>query len=136
MKLNLGQCRRCGQITYLVEEAGMVWSADRRALGADEAVTALLAGRELYRIRFLGETPTDLSPARPATLLTLRNGTGERPVVVQNHGCPPGASRRLQKKSDHPDPRTTHQRPPCGQLDPFLGALSPGPCQQCGPTPY
>ena len=103
MKIKLGQCK-CGAITYLVEQAGLKWVGDMTSLDAQEATQALLAGRELYRIRFVGPTPTDLSPARPDVLRALSGEPGERPVVVGSHGCPSGAVRALVTPKVAPEP--------------------------------
>lgn len=137
MKLDLGQCNRCMAVIYMAREAGITWTADPvAALEASEAVDALLGGRELYRIRYTGKTPADLSPARPAVLRALLGEPSSRPVVVPNHQCPPGAARRLVRPTPAQGDQTAPQRPCTSQPDPFLGALSPGPCQQCGPAPF
>lgn len=94
MKIKVGQCR-CMEIIYLVEEAGLVWTADMKPLDAGEAVDALLGGRELYRVTGATEGTRRLSTAKPAVLAALRGEPGERPVVVRSHGCPPRAARAL-----------------------------------------
>lgn len=122
LKIKLGRCR-CTAIVYMVEEAGLVWTADTEALDAQQAVAALTAGRELYRITRVGETYLNLAPATPAVLGALRTEPGERPVVVPSHGCPPGAARGLATPFPGRGAQPTPQRPPAGQQTPSSGPL-------------
>lgn len=94
MKIKLGQCR-CMAIIYLVEEVGLVWTADMEPLDDQTAMGALLAGRELYRVTLVGENLRKLSMARPEALKALRGEPSERPTIVRSHGCPPGAAKAL-----------------------------------------
>lgn len=118
--IKLGRCR-CMAVVYLVEEAGLKWTADPEPLGADEAVQALLAGRELYRVAYVGSTPSRLQAARPEVLAALLGEPGERPVVVPNHECPPGAVRALQTPLLGGSVQPTPQRPSVGRTALFSG---------------
>ena len=105
MKIKVGQCR-CMEIIYLVEEAGLVWTADMTPLDAVDAVDALLGGRELYQVTGGSGGTLRLSTARPDVLRALRSGLGDPPVVVRSHGCPPRAARALAAPlpGKEPDP--------------------------------
>lgn len=95
MKIQPGTCR-CGALLYLVEDAGLRWTADMTPLDAQEATAALLAGRELYRLTLVGKTPSRLRTAKPDVLKALRTAMpDERPIVVGSHPCPTGAARAL-----------------------------------------
>jgi hypothetical protein len=86
-------CKGCGTIILLGEMMGLRAKCDPAAMDAQEAVAALLAGRELHRVTQVGGRPTNLSPARPAVLKALRMAEpGERPMVVGSHVCPQNAS--------------------------------------------
>ena len=159
MKIKPGQCK-CGATVHLVEEAGMKWVGDVTPLDAQEAVAALVAGRELYRIRYVGSTPTNLSTAKPDVLKALASApVGDRPEVVQSHGCPTNAVRALLPASQrgggpgapkaHRSPSVAPSRPSSGasrssetvptadprpsSAQPHRGASSADPsCDRCG----
>lgn len=89
----LATCTRCGRVIYLAEEVGVRWTADLEPLDAQEAIQALVAGRQVYRVTQPGP---NLSTARPAVLKALREApVGERPLVVASHGCPTGTAKAL-----------------------------------------
>lgn len=82
-------CKGCGTIVLVGEMMGLRAKCDPSPLDAQEAVRALLAGRELHRVTYIGGRPANLSPARPAVLEKLRVAEpGERPMVVGSHTCP------------------------------------------------
>lgn len=136
MKIEDGQCTRCGALIHLVVEAGMRWTANPRPLEAAEAVDALLGGRELYRVTLIGQTYRNLSTASPAVLRALLGEPGERPIVVASHECPPAASQRLADRPAAQETRTTPQAP-CAPVESVLGASGPpGSCWRCGPAPF
>lgn len=90
----LATCTRCNKIIYLAEEAGLRWTADVEPLDAQEALTALVGGREVYRVTLPGPS---LSTARPAVLKALREApVGDRPIVVASHPCPTGVAKALR----------------------------------------
>lgn len=124
MKIKVGQCR-CMEIIYLVEEAGLVWTADMKPLDAGEAVDALLGGRELYRVTGATEGTRRLSTAKPAVLAALRGEPGERPVVVRSHGCPPRAARALSSMAVVPGGPKALPGPPVAPQTPSWGQPAP-----------
>jgi hypothetical protein len=78
-------CKGCGAIILLGELMGLRAKCDPTPVDAQEAVAALLAGRELHRVTYVGDRPANLSPARPAVLSALLGA--EPPMVVQEHRC-------------------------------------------------
>ncbi len=76
-------CRGCGRILMVEAIANLSVRLESEPLDAQEAATALVAGRNLWRI-----TQTSASGARPAELGALRTAEpGERPYIVQEHAC-------------------------------------------------
>lgn len=76
-------CRGCGRSIYVHPVANLTVRLDVEPLDAQTAVSALLAGRNLWRV-----TATSVTGARPAELSALRQrGTTEGPCIVQEHAC-------------------------------------------------
>lgn len=122
----LATCTRCSKIIYLVEEVGLRWTADLEPLDAQEAVSALVSGRQVYRVTQPG---TRLSTARPGVLKALREAEpSERPIVVGSHPCPEGAARPLtpvQGGGEGLAPKASG-RPPVPPSRPSLGLPTGG----------
>lgn len=81
--IKIETCRGCGRSIYVHPVANLTVRLDVEPLDAQEAVTALIAGRNLWRV-----TATSVTGARPAELSALRQrGTTEGPCIVQEHAC-------------------------------------------------
>lgn len=90
--IQIEPCKRCGQILVKLPLGGISIKADPSPLDAQEAVDALLGGRELYRLTTLGGNPYSLKGVGHPVLAALNAEPGERPHVVREHRCPPGAA--------------------------------------------
>lgn len=93
--INVEMCRGCGRPTYTMAVSNLKVRCDVEGLDAQEAVAALLAAHQLWRVTYVGSAPHRLSPAQPAVLAAL--SSAEPPLVVTEHRCPggwkaPGAS--------------------------------------------
>lgn len=76
-------CRGCGRILMIHPVANLTVRLESEPLDAQGAATALVAGRNLWRV-----TATSAKGVRPAELSALRTAEpGERPYVVQEHRC-------------------------------------------------
>ena len=119
--INVEPCKGCGAIILLGELMGLRAKCDPQALDAQEAVAALLAGRELHRVTYVGDRPANLSPARPAVLSALLGA--EPPMVVRSHSCP-NASAPVSRPNSTPGgtmPPKAGGRPPVPPSRPFSG---------------
>lgn len=87
MKIQIGKCR-CGVVVFIHKDMGLTWVVEWNPLESADAVAALLGGRELYRVTFVGSTPTEIQPATNSVLAALRTEPSSRPYVVATHGCP------------------------------------------------
>jgi len=103
-KIELGLCRQCGRTTFMGEASGMAYVADPSPLGRPEAITALLAGRNLYVV--VGKKLHVANAAR------LANPDGP---ILADHGCPPGASKLVAVSATPKAPRAASER---GQGEP------------------
>lgn len=122
-------CKGCGTIVLMGEMMGLRAKCDPSPLDAQEAVAALLAGRELHRVTYIGGRPANLSPARPAVLEKLRVAEpGERPMVVGSHACPTtNGSAPAWRPSSTPGGTTPPKgggRPPAPPSRPSSGSLT------------
>lgn len=101
MIVKMATCTRCRQLIWMGEEVGLRWTADLQPLDAQEALSVVVGGRDVYRLTQPGP---DLKAARPDVLTQLRTAEpGERPVVVASHPCPSGAARSLPKAEVAPE---------------------------------
>lgn len=76
-------CRGCGRLIIPGKVSNLDVRLEATPLDAQEAVTALLAGFDLWRV-----TATSLTSASPAVLGALRTAEpGERPLVHPVHVC-------------------------------------------------
>jgi hypothetical protein len=117
-------CGACGRITFQVPVANLRIKTDVEALEASGAVTALVDGRALYRVTYLGGKPYGLQGANQAVLGALHAEPGERPMVVQEHRCDPEAVRaRLSavQQPAGPGARTPAPKAPVAPSRPFSG---------------
>lgn len=95
--IKLEPCPGCGRTLMTHPVGGPVIRTDVAPLEADEATRALLGGRELYRVTFLGGRPANFGSAGPDVLAKLRTEPGERPFVVQGHRCTRTAQEALSR---------------------------------------
>jgi hypothetical protein len=112
----------------VVDSMGIRIKADTEALDGISAVTALVEGRELYRVRFLGGKAHNLTGTPPEVLAALNGPVGERPMVIREHRCDPKAvDARLAASYNPPGPgaHPHPQSPPAGRTAPFSGPSSP-----------
>lgn len=119
-------CKGCGAIILLGELMGLRAKCDPTPVDAQEAVAALLAGRELHRVTYVGDRPANLSPARPAVLSALLGA--EPPMVVQGHRCRADARQGGCTPAERPDtPAATpgSQRSPKGPEKPAQSLAGP-----------
>lgn len=86
-------CKGCGRILFTEKVAGLTTRCETVPLEADGAVQALVGGKTLHRVTFLGGRPSVFSSASPAVLGKLRNEPVERPYVVEEHRCTVEAAR-------------------------------------------
>lgn len=107
-------CKGCGAIILLGELMGLRAKCDPQALDAQGAVAALLAGRELSRVTYVGGRPANLSPARPAVLAALRGA--EPPMVVQEHRCTPASRPNAQSAPNGANPSPKGPEKPAQSL--------------------
>ena len=116
-------CKACGAIVLLGELMGLRAKCDPAPVDAQEAVAALLAGRELHRVTYVGGRPANLSPARPAVLAALRAAEpGERPMVVGSHSCANGSA-PVYRPNSTPGPPSVRQDPLAARTAPSQGLL-------------
>lgn len=102
-------CRGCGRSLLIHPVANLVVRLEIEPLTADEAMQALLGGKNLWRV-----TQTSVSGVRPAELTALRTAEpGERPHVCQEHRC--AAVSRPNPPSRVPSGQRTPHRPPAGR---------------------
>lgn len=145
-------CSACGRIIFRVDVANLVLKVDPEALDGPGAVTALVDGRALYRVAYLGGKPYRLAGAPPAVLGELNRPADDRPMVVREHRCPAGTTQAALSRPQSVPGVAGHpkapQSPPAGRTAPFSGpsrapsgvrvAESPrsepsGPrCDECG----
>lgn len=120
-------CGACGRICFALAVANLTIKADPEPLEASPAVTALLNGRALYRVTYLGGKPYRLSGASPDVLAALRTEPGERPMVVQEHRCSPAdvsAVRTAVQRPEVPTGPKAPSSPPAAPSGPFSGPLT------------
>lgn len=86
--LTMAVCPSCGLPVHRVKVGGLETTADLAALGPAEAVAARIAGRQLYRIIFVGGRPLSMRLADNRVLAKLADAPPEeRPHVVAGHPC-------------------------------------------------
>lgn len=114
-------CGGCGRNLFTQKVANLDVRCEVEAVDAQEAVAALVAGRELWRLT----QPGGLNPVRPVELNALRTaGPGERPTIVKTHRCT--ALSRPFAAPKVPSVQPTPQSPPAGRTAPSSGP-SAGP---------
>lgn len=106
-------CKGCGGVLLVDRFMGLTVRCEATPLDAQAAGAALLAGRELHRVMYLGGRPSSFSSASPAVLAALRTEPSERPMVVVTHRCPPGAVRPSESLST-PSAASTPKAAPVG----------------------
>lgn len=121
IEVEAGTCGRCKQTVYLKKIVNLLVACDPTPLEADEALTALVGGEQLWRLTLVGSTPSSLSPARPAVLRALRGEPGERPTVLREHPCGSAPVYRPISGPVKGLGQPTPSRPPAGRTAPFSG---------------
>lgn len=117
--LSLGVCPACGTPVHRWKTAGIEYKADLTVVDAQQATTAALAGRKLYRITMVGPT-RNIRPAYTDELAALTGA--EPPTIVGGHPCkaetrPLAASQPAGGPGAQPDP----PEPSAGRRTPFSG---------------
>ncbi|SRR6266550_2666042 len=132
-------CRGCGRTLFTVKVANLDVRCDPEKLDAQEAVAALLAGRELWSVDGM-----NLSGARHEILGGLNGPTP--PHVVGTHRCEAvGARLAAPQKGGEAGPPKGPSSPPVAPSVAFLGhstgpsgvpsavkRRSDPPCDRCG----
>lgn len=106
-------CKGCGGALLVDRFMGLTVRCEVTPLDAQAAGAALLAGRELHRVMYLGGRPSSFSSASPAVLGALRAEPSERPMVVVTHRCPSGATRPPESLAA-PSAASTPKEAPAG----------------------
>lgn len=117
--VSMGECPACRTLVYRVKAGGLEYTADPSPLDAQTAVYAVLAGRRLYRITFVGGKPSGMRPADNRHLAALRTEPGERPLVVAEHPC--AAVSRPLTPTPRPSVQEDPPKPPVGRTAPLSG---------------
>lgn len=128
--LNLAVCPACSTPVWRWKAGGIEYTADPTALNAQEAVTAHLGGRRLYRLTLVGGHRN----IRPAwnTELTALSGA-EPPTILGGHPCkavtrpyaapqPTGGTGAPGKAPSPPAGRTAASSAPSAPTPPPSGA--------------
>lgn len=117
--IEIEPCKGCGRTLFTVKVANLDVRCEVEALDAQEALSSLLAGRELWRA-----TATSLTPSTALVLAALNSAEpGERPHVVQTHICK-AVSGRLPASQGVGGP-TPPKAPPGPPVAPSAASLGP-----------
>jgi hypothetical protein len=117
--IQIEPCRGCGRTLYTGKVANLDVRCEVEPLDAQEAIAALIAGRELWRA-----TPTGLTPAGSAVLGALKlRGNTLGPTVVGTHTCKAlnGRLPASQKVGGPVPPKAPADRP----VAPSVASLGP-----------
>lgn len=134
MKIQLRRCRTCWAVVWTWTTADIDFTADPERIDAQNALTALLGGRELYRMRRSMGEPANPSPAGPDALRDL-----DAVMVVKEHGCPKALTWPLEPYQTPGTWNRTRKgfQAVCGPFPSVLGPSKPDAgCQVCGPPPF
>lgn len=138
-------CSNCLAVVFLEDLGGVKVKADPAQLDGKGAIEAITEQRPLYRIRFIGGRPSNVTTAGPEVLRGLSTEPGERPYVVREHRCeaPWTATQRPPAPKVAQDPHRAPAAPQIASQGPSTGSSSARgavtpvskplvPCSTCG----